>query len=90
MRGDEFVHAVSELQQQHGLRDDQVASALAGVLINICRRAKTDPVALMKWAVRETSTMRCPHGYLLAELVDGTSTCEPCTEDARRLFGKPS
>jgi hypothetical protein len=88
MKGDEFVQAVSELQKQHGLRDDQVASALAGIIVNLCRRNQLDPMRLMRWAVVETANIRCPHGYLFVELVDGTERCEPCVAEAHRIFGK--
>jgi len=90
MKGDEFVQAVSELQKQHGLRDDQVASALAGVIVNLCRRTGHDALKLMRWAIIETNKLRCPHGYLFVELVDGTASCEPCTAEAQRIFGKRS
>jgi len=50
-RGDEFVARIAQLQREMGASDGEVASALLGIVITICRRNGEDPQALMKWAL---------------------------------------
>ncbi len=51
MTGDEFVSQIDKLQKEHQLTDDQVCSALLGIVIALCRERGHDPLSMMYWAV---------------------------------------
>lgn len=53
MNADEFVAQVAKLTTENGLTDDQVASALAGIVVELCARNGADPMSFIRWAIRE-------------------------------------
>lgn len=58
MNSDEFVKEIAALQEKHRLTDDQVASGLIGIVIELCRRNDNDPLSFMQWALRATTAHR--------------------------------
>ncbi len=52
MTSDEFVAAVVKLQTDNQLKDSEVASALAGILVLLCERNGEEPISFLRWAMQ--------------------------------------
>jgi hypothetical protein len=51
MTHDEFVTEVIGIAERNGVTPGQMASALIGIVVGVCRLANEDPRAFMEWAI---------------------------------------
>lgn len=50
MTSDDFVTEIYKLATDNAVKDDELASALAGIIVALCKVRGEDPIGFMRWA----------------------------------------